>query len=88
MELSEFNNHYLSNLLDNLSDENKTVVLTGDFNADLLKYDKDCNVSDFLDTMYSNLLLPHIASPTRVTQKLLLIASFLTTMILLLLREI
>ena len=64
MELSEFNNHYLSNLLDNLSDENKTVVLLEDFNADLLKYDKDCNVSDFLDTIYSNLLLPHIASPT------------------------
>ena len=67
VELSEFNNHYLSNLLDNLSHENKTVVLLGDFNTDLLKYDKDCNVSDFLDTMYSNLLLPHIASPTRVT---------------------
>ena len=67
MELSEFNNHYLSNLLDNLSDENKTVVLLGDFNADLLKYDKDCNVSDLLDTMYANLLLPHIASPTHVT---------------------
>ena len=30
------------------------------------KYDKDCNVSDFLDTMYSN-LLPHIAFPTHVT---------------------
>ena len=67
MELSEFNNHYLSNLLDNLSDENKTVVLLGDLNADLLKYDKDCNVSDFLDKMYSNQPLPHIASPTRVT---------------------
>ena len=67
VELSEFNNHYLSNLLGNLSHENKTVVLLGDFNADLLKYDKDCNVSDFLDTMYSNLLLPHIASPTRAT---------------------
>ena len=24
-------------------------------------------ISDFLDTMYSNLLLPHIACPTRVT---------------------
>ena len=67
MELSEFNNYYLSNLLDNLSGENKTVVLLGDFNADLLKYEKDCNFSDFLDTMYSNLLLPHIAIPTRVT---------------------
>ena len=70
MELSEFNNHYLSNLLDNLSDENKTVVFLGDFNAGLLKYDKDCNVSVFLDTMYSNLLLPHIASPTCVTLNL------------------
>ena len=90
MELSEFNNHYLSNLLDNLSGENKTVVLLGDFNGDLLKYDKDCNVSDFLNTMYSNLLLPYITSPTRVTinSKVLLITSFLTTMILLLLREI
>ena len=67
MELSEFNNHYLSNLLDNLSEENKTVVLLGDFNADLLKYGKDCNVSDFLDTMHSNLLLPHIVCPTHVT---------------------
>ena len=66
MELFEFNNHYLSNLLDNLSEENKAVVLLGDFNADLLKYDKDSNVSDFLDTMDSNLLLPHIAYPTSV----------------------
>ena len=67
MELSEFNNHYLSNLLDNLSEENKTVVLLGDFNADLLKYGKDCNVSDFLDTMCLNLLLLHIACSTCVT---------------------
>ena len=43
------------------------MVLLGDFNADLLKYDKDCNVSDLLDTMYSNLLLLLIASTTRVT---------------------
>ena len=67
MELSEFNDHYLSNLLYNLSGKNKTVVLLGDFNADLLKYNKDCNVSDFLDITYSYQLLLHIASPTRVT---------------------
>ena len=67
MELSEFNN-YLSNLLETFFKENETVVLPGDFNADLLKYNKDINISDFLDIMYSN-LLPHIASPTRVTSK-------------------
>ena len=67
MELSEFNNDYLTNLLDTLSSENKTIVLVGDFNADLLKYDQNSNISDFLDLMYSSLLLPHIFSPTRTT---------------------
>ena len=65
MELSEFNNNYLTNLLDTLSSENKTVVLLGDFNADLLKYDQNSNISDFLDLMYSSLLLPQIFSHTR-----------------------
>ena len=69
MELSEFNNHYLSNLLDNLFEENKAVVLLGDFNGDLLKCDKDCDVSHFLNTMYFNLLLLYITCPTRVTVK-------------------
>ena len=67
MELSEFNNYYLSNILENLSSENKTVVLLGDFNTDLPKYQKYSNISDFLDTMHSNLLLPHITGSTRVT---------------------
>ena len=40
MELSQFNNHYLSNLLDNLSIEIKSVVLLGSFNADLFEYDR------------------------------------------------
>ena len=43
------------------------VVLLGDFNADLLKYDHDDEVADFLDAMYSKLLLPNISSPTRIT---------------------
>ena len=37
MELGEFNCHYLTNLLEKLSLENKTLVLLGDFNANLLK---------------------------------------------------
>ena len=67
MELSEFNNHFLSVLLEKISKENKMVVLLGDFNADLLKYDHDEEVSGFLDAMYSKLLLPNISSPTRIT---------------------
>ena len=69
MELSECNNHYLTNLLDSLPSENKKVVFLGDFNVDLLKYDYGSNVSDFLDTMYSNSFVPNVASPTSITAK-------------------
>ena len=61
MELSEFNSDYLTNLLDTLSSEDKTVILRGDCNADLFNYDKNSIISDFLDLTYSSLLLPHIS---------------------------
>ena len=32
-------------------------------------FDSNHDVFNFLDTMHSNLLLPHIASPTRITAK-------------------
>ena len=70
MELSEFNNHFLSVLLEKISKENKMVVLLEDFSADLLKYDHDEEVSGFLDVMYSKLLSPNISSPTRITSTL------------------
>ena len=40
MDLNEFNDYYINNLLDKLSKENKTVFLLGDFNIDLLNYDQ------------------------------------------------
>ena len=43
------------------------VVLLGDFNADLLKYEHDEEVADFLYAMYSELLLPDISSLTGIT---------------------
>ena len=52
MELSEFNNHFLSVLLEKILKEKKMVALLGDFNADL-KYDHDEEVADFLDAIYS-----------------------------------
>ena len=42
-------------------------MLLGDFNADFLKYDHDEEVADFLDGIYSKLLLPNVSSPTRIT---------------------
>ena len=66
MELPECNNHFLSVLLEKIFKEKKMVVLLGDFNADLLKYDYDEEVADFLDAGNSKLLLPNVSSPAQI----------------------
>ena len=47
MHSSEFYSIYLSDLLEKLSHENKKIILMGDFNIDLLKYDTHGDSSDF-----------------------------------------
>ena len=64
MDPAEFVDVYLHDGLEKLSNENKTVVLMGDFNIDLLKYDSNIDSSTFLDKMYSSFLLPCILSPS------------------------
>ena len=65
MDICTFNDHYLNQLLDNLSKEtNKTV---GDFNIDLLNFDTSEYVSTFLDDLASNSLQPQILLPTRIS---------------------
>ena len=49
MDLDELNDNYLNTLLDKISKENKSVFLLGDFNVDLLKYDKHAPTNEFLD---------------------------------------
>ena len=66
MSLNEFNDYYINNLLDKLSQENKTVFLLGDFNIDLLNYDQHSLTNEFLDSLSSHMLLPHIVQPTRI----------------------
>ena len=51
MDLDEFNDNYLNTLLDKISKENKSVFLLGDFNVDLLKYDKHAPTNEFLDSL-------------------------------------
>ena len=66
MDLNEFNDYYINNLLDKLSKENKTVFLLGDFNIDLLNYDQHSLTNEFLDSLSSHMLLPHIVQPKRI----------------------
>ena len=67
MDLDEFSDNYLNTLLDKISKENKSVFLLGDFNVDLLKYDKHAPTNEFLDSLSSHMFLPHIVQPTRIS---------------------
>ena len=69
MRIFTFNNHYLNPLLEKLSkDANKTVVLLGDFNINLLNFDISDQINTFLDDLASNSLQPQILLPTRVCE--------------------
>ena len=62
---NEFNNQYFNVLTDKLSsEENKGIILMGDFNIDLLKTENDTKISGFLELIYTASLIPHITSPT------------------------
>ena len=41
--------------------------MSGDFNIDLLKIDSDKDIMSFYNSLTSNLFVPHITLPTRIT---------------------
>ena len=67
MNLNDFNNNCPNILLQKISKETKNVCLLGDFNVDLLKYDKHAGPNEFIDSLSSYTYLPYILHPTRVT---------------------
>ena len=67
MHPSKFNDIYLKDLLENLSQENKTTYTMRNFNIDLFKYDTEKDSADFLDSLYASFLLSYISTPSRVT---------------------
>ena len=69
METPEFLESHLKELLRKINKEKKKIILLGDFNIDILKYDTVKDSSDFLDIMTEAFLFPHISSPTRITPR-------------------
>ena len=68
MDANDCNEHYLSILNEkHLLEKNKEIILMGDFNINLLRYNKDHNSTDFLDQTYSCSLIRCITSPTCLT---------------------
>ena len=63
------NNIFLENLkttLHSLRNNNQICLVVGDFNYDILKYEQDPIINEFLNLMYSNFFQPCILEPTRV----------------------
>ena len=67
MDLKEFNEDFLTPYLSTAEKEKKRHFIVGDFNVDLLKIDDEANFSTFFDILTSNLFVPHIIHPTRIT---------------------
>ena len=57
---------YLEKTLNDIKKENKYIMITGDFNFNLLKHDKNKLINEFLDIMLSQFCQPHIIYPTRI----------------------
>ena len=67
LSISEFNSAYIKDLLLKANSENKEIMLMGDFNINLLNYESNESVGDFLDTMCTHGFLPCISGPTHLT---------------------
>ena len=59
---------YLKQTLQALSKENKKVILTRELNINLLNFDKNKEVNEFLDVLTSNWFTPQILGPTRFVE--------------------
>ena len=65
-EVEKFNN-YIDKVMQKMSKENKlNFFCMGDFNVNLLNYDLRSHTIDFINTMISHYLLPHILHPSSI----------------------
>ena len=63
----DFLEQFLNPTLDKLNKSKSKVIITGDFNYDLIKYESHKNTSDFYDMLSSYSYKPCILQPSRVT---------------------
>ena len=54
MDFTVFKCIYLNKLLENISKEQKSVFLLGDFSVNLLNYDEENQTNEFLDSFASD----------------------------------
>ena len=66
LTIQEINFDFFQSLIDTLATENKNIVVLGDFNVDLLHYESNNPIREFLDLMFSASLILQITVPTRL----------------------
>ena len=69
MNVSKFSHEYLTGILTKIKNENKYIILMGDFNVNLINYYKDTGTSEFLEQLFNHKFTPQIMLPTRITEK-------------------
>ena len=65
--LKEFKNS-LKPIFDNIRRNNKDLYLVGDFNINVLDYENNVKVKNFVNFAFQNSLIPLINKPARVTR--------------------
>ena len=66
--LNVTNLNYLDyKLLENISKEQKSIFLLGDFNVNLLNYNEHNQTNEYLDSLASKSFIPLILQPTSIT---------------------
>ena len=68
MTVFTFTNDHLKNMLNATHYENKSTLLTGDFNVNLINYDKN-EAHDFLELLFNHNFTPQVTLPTRENEE-------------------
>ena len=69
MNISNFNNEYLTDILTKIKNENENTILNGGFNVNLINYNKNRGTYKLLEQLLNHNFTPQITFPTRITEK-------------------
>ena len=69
MDLTDFNCSYLNKLSENISKEQKSIFLLGDFHVNLLNYNEHNQTNELLECLASKSFISLILQPTRITSR-------------------
>ena len=67
IDISDFKCNYLNKVLKNISKEQKSIFLLGDFNVNFLNYIEHNQINEFEDSLVSTSFILLLLQPTKIT---------------------